>query len=118
RHGMGTNCRCGTNLFGNRKGTLEQLVQQRAKCARLLGSPHCVFHLPEYLGLAEHHRVKATGHPKSMAHRIVLMILVQMRLQTVGLKAVEICQPGRQMLLNLRLSRTVDFSAVTGGEYR
>src|SRR3546814_13798179 len=51
-----------------------------------------------------------------MAYRLVLLILIQMRLQAARFQAIEIGQPGWNVLLHLRFGRTVNFSAITGGK--
>src|SRR3546814_7729550 len=46
----------------------------------------------------------------------LLLILIQMRLQAARFQAIEIGQPGWNVLLHLRFGRTVNFSAITGGK--
>ena len=51
-----------------------------------------------------------------MAHGIVAIMEINVRLEQPGLDLVVIRQPRGQLLGNLGLGRTIEFGAVTGGE--
>ena len=71
------------HLLGYRKRTLEQLVQVRAQCTRLLRLACCVLHLTQNLRLTQHHGIKAACHAKRMPHRLCLRQRVEMRAQVL-----------------------------------
>ena len=47
-------------------------MQQKAQRARLFGIAHRLFHLPQYLRLAQHHRIQPAGHAEGMLDRLLL----------------------------------------------
>ncbi len=71
------------NLLRHREGALEQVVQHQPEAAcgarQLLG----LFHLPQDLRLAQHHRIQSACHAERMAHRARLRQYVGVALQLV-----------------------------------
>src|SRR3569832_1116004 len=70
RHAVSADLGRAAHFLCNRKGALKHLMQIGAKSAGLGSLSHRFLHLPQYLGLSEHHRVQAGGHAKRMAHGI------------------------------------------------
>ena len=60
------------HIFGHGKAALKQLVQCGAHRTGVFGGAHGVFHLAQYLRLAQHHRVEPAGDAKGVAGCIAL----------------------------------------------
>ena len=113
-----TNFGFATHFLSHRKGTLKQLVECGAQSTRIAGNPDRVFHLPQNLGLAQHHGVQATGHPKRMPCRLIAGQAVGVRLQNLDLGAPFMGQP-RQGLGHLNLlASAINFRAIAGRQNR
>ena len=117
-HRMGANSGLRTHFLGHREGALEQLMQQSAQRAGLVGGTHGIFHLTQNLGLAQDHGIQTAGHAERMADGVVLVMAVQVRAQRAGVQAVVLGQPGRQLVGDVAVGRAIDLGAVTGGEDR
>lgn len=53
------------NVFG-------KVVQKYAQAMVVLGSFHCLFHLADDLGFAQHHRIQARGYSEGVASGVVI----------------------------------------------
>ena len=112
RHRVGADLGAGAHLLGHRKGALEQLVQQQAEGAGLLGGLHRLFHLAEDLRFAQHHRIE----PGRDAERVLCGFFARQRIQVgrqfAPLDVVEIGQPLRDGIGAGRVA--IQFGAVAG----
>ena len=61
-----------TDFFGDRKCLLKKVVQKYAQAMVVLGSFHCLFHLADDLGFAQHHRIQARGYSEGVASGVVI----------------------------------------------
>ena len=73
--------------FCRRKRALQQMFQLTRDGSRGARHGEGFFHLAQNLRLAHHHRVKACGHAKQVAHRFLVVVLVQMRRKHLGFYA-------------------------------
>jgi hypothetical protein len=64
------------------ESALKKMVKMSANTASLYRLLVSALYLPKYLGLSEHHGIKATGHPVYVAHRCSISILVKRLLNT------------------------------------
>jgi hypothetical protein len=83
----------GTDLLGDRKGALEQLVQRGAQGAGFVGLAHRLLHLAQDLRLAQHHRIQARRHAEGVAGGRTVFQHVGVVLQVVGADAACGSQP-------------------------
>jgi hypothetical protein len=71
--------------------------------------------LPEYLRLAEHHRIQAAGDAQQVANAFTIGVGVQVRRKQLRLDAVEAAQPVAQLgLVAACLERAIELGAVAG----
>ena len=112
------NLGAGAHLLGHGKRALEQLVQRRAHGAGVACGAHGVFHLPQDLRLAQHHRVQPAGDAKGVACGLVALQRVGMAAQQTGRNAAVVRQPVQRAIHVVAVADAVDFGAVAGGEQR
>jgi len=106
----------GAHFLGDREGVLEQLVQQHAQGARLLGVACGVLDLAEDLRLADDHGIEPARHPEDVADRVALRVGIQVRRDLGEREAMEAREPVGGML---RLfGGEVELGAVAGRQDR
>ena len=93
RHQVRADLGLGAHVLGHRKSALEQFVQQETQRAGLLGLAHRLFHLPEYLRFAQHHRIQSARHAERMLHRLFARQRVKIRLDLLARQLVILRQP-------------------------
>ncbi|MCW0417707.1 hypothetical protein NB689_003461 [Xanthomonas sacchari] len=109
RDRIGAHAGVGARALGHREGLLEQAVQAAAHRPMFACQRPGVLHLAEDLRLAQHHRVQPGGDPEQVPHRVRVLVLVQIAVQTGGMRV----QPVGQVL---RIAGDgVQLGAVAGG---
>ncbi len=116
RHAAALDLGLGADVLGDVEGFLEGLVQHAAGVVVFEREMIRLLQLPEYFGLAQHHRVEAASHPEQMFDAVRLGKGVDFVGQwVVVIVAVEqeIAQ-GRKGPLRVEASGGVKFHPITG----
>src|SRR5947208_2626199 len=79
RYRAARNVRVRAHLFRDAKGALEQTMQIGTDCAGCSGRFVCFFRLPQYLALADNHRVERGGDPEKVVHAFFSLVPVKWR---------------------------------------
>ena len=95
---------------------LEQLVEQLADGAGLLGGAVGLFDLPEDLRFAQHQGVEAAGDAQDVAHRLTVGVGIDVGRDLLCAEAVEVLEPLHHRRLVFALQPAIDLGAVAGGE--
>ena len=101
-HRIGADGGGAAHFLGHREGALEQLVQQRAHGAGLLGGFHRLLELAENLGFAQHHGIQPAGDAEGVLYRVLLRQRIKIRLDGMGLELVKIRHPLDRLLRLVR----------------
>ena len=112
RHRVDPDPGVGARALGHREGLLEQPVQAVAQGAVLARQRPGVLHLPQDLWLAQHHRIEPGGDPEQVAHRVGVVVPVQVGRQALGVAV----HPAGQGVAVAR--HRVDLCAVAGRQQR
>ena len=104
------------HFLGNGEAALEQLVERGAEAAGRLGGPHGILHLPQYLGLAQHHAVESTGHAEGVAGRRVVLQRVGVVAQGMHGHTASLGEPVERVIHVHTVARAVHLGAVAGRE--
>ena len=83
-----------THVLGDGKSVLKQFVERAAEGATFTGEAHGIFHLPEDLRLAEHHRIETAGDTEGMTHGIASAMHIKEGLDFPIVQAAVFGQPG------------------------
>ena len=116
RNGIRADGGAAADFLGDGEGVLKQFVQIHAQRARRFGKAHGVFHLPQNLRFAQHHRIQPAGDTKGVSHRVSGRQGIQIRLQPRRFEMVMLRQPVSD---RLRLvGYAIDFGAIAGRQNR
>ena len=116
RHQVRADLGLGAHVLGHRESALEQFVQQETQRAGLLGLAHRLLHLPEYLRLAQHHRIQAARHAERMLHRLFARQRVEIGLDVLARHLMILRQPVDGMVGICGVA--IQLHAVAGGQDR
>ena len=105
-------------FFGNKKGAMQEFVENHAGGPRHGGLSVGGFHLPENLGLAHHHGIQAGRHLEGVPDGIVASVDIKGIVEAVQRHLFKFGQKmfGRGDPLFLVVDRHQQFDAVAGGE--
>ena len=104
----------GAGALGGGEGLLEGAVQRAAEAAGAARVAPGLLHLAEDLRLAQHQRVQPGRHPEQVAHRVGLVVAIQVGVQVVA-GALLAGQPVGQRI-GAVVAAGVDLGAVAGGQ--
>jgi hypothetical protein len=93
RHDVGPNRGRAAHLLGDRKRSLEELVQLRTQRPVFFSRPHRIFHLAKNLRLTDDHRIKTAGHTEGMANRFRLIMRIDIWRDFMTLDLMVMRQP-------------------------
>jgi len=85
------------HAFGDGKGASEELIELSSNRADGAGGCIGLFHLPQNLRFADHHRIQARSHTEDVPYRLFLAELIQMRIQFGGGKVKVVVQKAAQV---------------------
>ena len=106
------------HLFGDAKGALKQLVQDRAHGTCVFSRAHRAFELTQNLRFAQHHRIQPRRHAKNMARSLISHFDIGMALQFSGRYAAAVRHPVQPLGDFDAFARAINLGAVAGRNNR
>jgi len=104
------------HLLGDGKRMLKQAVEQGADGAGLARDAEGLFHLPQYLGFAEHHGIEPRGHAEDVAHGGLVMVGIEELAEHLARQGMVPGQPFGDRCLSRLGQMTIELRPVAGGE--